>query len=129
MRGKEIVDTDTSMIEIVRNKSFITFSGKEKLSLFNYLKIDLKETVIDFDNLKTTRELVITGKFYAPKLNGFESHTSTEIGSKHQTAITDFAFSIGVNTGNTKPTICLLYVRPHDQHTLSRPEILIVTIL
>jgi len=129
MQGKEIVDSDSTSIEIIRDKSFIVFSGKGKLSLFNNLKIDINKMVVYFDNRKTTMELAIKGKFYAPSLNGFESHMSKEIGSKHQTPITDFAFSIGVNSGGTNPTLCLLYVKPHDQHTLLKPEILIVTIL
>lgn len=127
--GNVVIYTDSSGIEIKKNDNKITFTASEKLSLFNFLSIDLKDHTVYFDNIKVTSELDIDGKFYAPDLKGIESHMAKEINSKHKTEITDFAFSIGINKGEKKPTMCLLYVKPSKQQRLLRPEILSITIL
>jgi hypothetical protein len=118
--------SDTTPLVIIKNKGLITFKCAKKMSLFNYLVIDIKHNLILFDNLRVTKELPITGKFYAPLLLGFEAHQSEITGSsKSQTGITYFGLSVGVNQGNTKPTLCLI----HGQGTIGAVEFLTITIL
>jgi hypothetical protein len=128
--GQMAIYSDTLPIAIKKNNNLITFQGSKKLSLFNFLKIDTKNNIVYYDNLKTTRELEIDGKFYAPILKGIESHMSEEVSSlKLQSDITYFGYSVGTNKDDTRPTLCLIYGKPTKGQVISNPSFLIITIL
>ena len=98
--------------------------------LFNFLKIDTKDKIIYFDDLKLTSELPIEGKFYAPNLKGIECHMSEQVKSlKHQTNVSYFDFTIGANENDQKTIVCLIYGKPAKNGQVSQPQYLIMTIL
>jgi hypothetical protein len=128
--GQIPVYSDTSQIAIDKSKSLITFKCSQKLSLFNFLRIDINAKTIYFDNIKVTKELAIDGKFYAPILKGIECHSSEEINTANkQSDITYFGLAIGTNKNDFRPTLCLLYGKPTNGGEISRPQFLIMTIL
>lgn len=107
---KHVVFSDTTLINIKNSNGLITFQTSKKISTFNYLKIDTKTNIISFDNFRVTRELPVKGKFYAPTLQGFETGNSEQIASlKNQTGVTYFGLTIGMNAGDNRTTLCLIY--------------------
>jgi hypothetical protein len=123
---KKAVFSDTTSISIKKSNGLITFQTFKKISLFNYLKIDTKKNVIYFDNFQVTKELPITEKFYAPILKGIETHTSEQINSlKNKTGITYFGLTLGVNSNDNRPTLCLIY----GTGSLGETKFLTITII
>ena len=122
---KRVVSVDTANLNIQRINEIISFKGDSKLTAFNYLTIDTKKSHVIYDNYNLTKEVELTGqKFYAPILFGYESFWSVDIpGKKSQTNLST-RFSIGVNSGDNKPTLCLIM-----QSSISEVKYLIITIL
>ncbi len=108
-KKKQTIFSDTTPFIINKANGLITFKTTKSLNLFNNLRIDTRKQAVLFDNLKTTRELFISGKFYAPILNGFETHSSEQTTHDNKTGITNFGFAIGVNSGDIRPSITLIY--------------------
>ena len=123
---KHVFFSDTTLISINRSNGLTTFQTSKNLSLFNYLRIDSKKKMISLDNFQVTRELPVTGKFYAPTLQGIETGNSEQIKSlKNQTGITYFSLTIGTNTGDNRPVLCLIY----GTGNLGETKFLSITIL
>ncbi len=125
-RRKQPIFSDTTEIVVMKLNGIITFRTSKHLDLFNYLSIDTKSYTIQFENLKTKKEILIKGKFYAPVLNGFETSSSEKSGdTKNVTGVTYFGLTIGINQGDTRPTMTLIY----GKGKVGETHILSVTIL
>lgn len=123
--GKKAILKEESDITIARYNGLITFKAASRLAVFNHLTIDVRKQQIVFDNRLFHKEVECRGKFYAPDLTGYEAFRSQEVqGKQQQTKYGSVGFTIGRNSGDTKPTLCLLL-----QSSLREPEFLIVTIL
>lgn len=122
---KKVIFKDTVDLKIQRINGLITFKAGKKLSAFNYLTIDTKKKQIVYDNYELTREVELTGqKNYAPILFGFESFWAVAIPGKKSKTNLGPGFSIGINSGDNRPTLCLIL-----QSSISDTEYLIITIL
>lgn len=123
---KKALFSDTTNFTVKRNNGLITFQSSKKLAFFNNLTIDTKKNIIFFDNFHVTRERPITGKYYAPILKGIETSNSERTSFlTNKTGITYFAFTIGVNANDDRPTLCLIYGKGKVGDT----EILNITIM
>lgn len=122
---KKVIFRDTVNLKIQRLNGVITFNAEGKLIPFNYLTIDTKKNQIIYDNYKLTREVELTGqKEYAPILNGYESFWGEVIPGKKSKSNKGADFSIGINSGDIRPTLCLIL-----QSTINDTEYLIITVL
>ena len=122
---KKVILKDTFDIAVRKKNGLTTFHGSGKLSFFNYLTIDKKNSQILYDNSRLTREVELRGKFYAPILYGYEAFWNEEIqGKKQMVKAGCSGFSIGRNENDNRTTMCLLL-----QYDLSKSEDIIITIL
>ncbi len=111
-KKREPIFSDTTAFKIKKVNGILIFETTKKMHLFNYLSIDTKRDNILFDNLTTTKELQISGKFYAPTLVGIETHTSKIANAdKNKSGIVNFGLAIGVNKGDERPSMTLIYGR------------------
>jgi hypothetical protein len=122
---KQVVFLDTANLKIQRVNGIITFKGDSKLAAFNYLILDTKKKQVIYDNYIMTKEVELTGqKNYAPMLFGYETHWAEVIPGKKQKTNVEADFSIGINSGDNRPTLCLIM-----PITISDVKYLIVTLL
>ena len=122
---KQVVFQDTANLKIQRVNGVITFKGDSKLAAFNYLSLDTRKKQVIYDNNILTRELELTGqKEYASLLFGYETHWAEAIPGKRPKTNVEAAFSIGINSGDNRPTLCLIMPM-----SISDVKYLIVTLL
>ena len=109
-KEKDIILGDTFTIIIKKINGTFTFSAIKIATAFNKLKIDTKKKEITYGNLKLTKELQAMGqKSFAPLLLGFEASWAESIGIKSENeTVGSFGLCIGINSGDTKPTLCLI---------------------
>ena len=126
-RDKDVILIDTFTIVIKKLNGMIAFSSGKIASAFNKLKIDTRKKEITYEHLKLTREVKAYGqKFFAPKLQGFEAHGSQVfIQDNGKNTTGSFGLCVGVNKGETRPTLCLMRILKSS----AEPEFLTITIL
>jgi hypothetical protein len=110
---QEAILKDTFDIRIKKDNGLISFYAKGKASVYNYLSIDTKKNQIIYDHYILTGEYVITGKFYAPILQGYEvcGCSGTVKGEESKLSLDANCFSIGINKDDNRATIVLLFQR------------------
>jgi hypothetical protein len=123
---KKAVFTDTFNLTIQKLNGVISFKGDKRLTPFNYLTIDTRKEQITYDNNIIVREIELTGqKNFAPILFGYEASSNTEIRNmKKATKYTSAGLCIGKNTGDSRPSLCLIL-----QSSIADFDFLNVTIL
>lgn len=115
IKDKDIIPVDTFNLTIDKTNGVITFKTDKKALVFNALKINTKTKEITYSNARVTREIKEYGqKFFAPKLFGYETFWAQPLSSSNR-KFKEFAFCIGVNKGDTKPTLVLLFSNPSSQ--------------
>lgn len=126
-KDKDVILSDTFNLKIIKTNGVITFNTTKKATLFNKLKIDTRKAEITYENLKLTKEVKSEGgKLFAPKLQGYEAHGSRMFSEdKPDYSMGSFGLCIGVNTGETRTTICLMMF----PKSTDKPEFLTIAIL
>jgi hypothetical protein len=126
IKDKDIIPVDTFNLIINKVNGVISFKANAKGTAFNDLKINTKTKEITYRNSKVTKEITEYGQnFFAPKLFGYETFSTSPLSSNNKTKLKDFGFCIGVNKGDTKPTLCLMF----DHRPIPLPDVLTITIL
>jgi hypothetical protein len=126
-KDKDIIIGDTLKFIIKKINGTFTFSAIKIATAFNKLKIDTKKKEITYGNLKLTKELQANGqKSFAPLLQGFEAYWAESIGIKSENeTVGSFGLCIGINSGDNKPTLCLI----RKINSSPEPEIFTISIL
>lgn len=123
-RRKQAILKDSFDLEVRKRDGLITFRGSGKLSYYDYLIIDKKNSQIIYDNNRLAREVELRGKFYAPILYGYEAFWDEAIPGKKQMVKGSSGFSIGKNENDDRTTLCLLL-----DYGGTDPKDIIITIL
>ena len=124
IKDKDIIPIDTFKLAINKTNGVISFKADKKATVFNALKINTKTKEITYSYARVTKEIKEYGqKFFAPKLFGYETFGAQPLSSSNN-KFKDFAFCIGVNKGDTKPTLVLLFSNPSSQ-----PDTITISIL
>ncbi|MCW3074892.1 MAG: hypothetical protein JWP69_1961 [Flaviaesturariibacter sp.] len=124
IKDKDIIAIDTFNLTIKKANGVISFKADKKATQFNDLKINTQKQEIDLLNSRLTMEIKQHGQsWFSPKLFGFECNNAKAIFSGK--GFREFAFHIGVNKGDVKPTLALLFWKGPT----TPPEVLSIIVL